>query len=32
VLADRAAGIHPKGGTGHAVLTFVKLVEALAAQ
>ena len=32
VLADRAMGIHPKGGTGHAVLTFVKLVEALAAQ
>ncbi len=30
VLADRASGISPKGGTGHSVLTFVKLVEALA--
>jgi len=28
-LADRAKGLHPKGGTGHAVLTFVALVEAL---
>lgn len=32
VLADRASGIYPKGGTGHAVLTFVKLVEALSAR
>lgn len=23
---DRASGIHPKGGTGHAVLTFLELV------
>ncbi|HYO96206.1 MAG TPA: leucyl aminopeptidase [Polyangiaceae bacterium] len=29
-LADRAHGIYPKGGTGHAVLTFLHLVEALA--
>jgi leucyl aminopeptidase len=29
-LGDRAHGIYPKGGTGHAVLTFVHLVEALA--
>jgi leucyl aminopeptidase len=27
VLADRARGIYPKGGTGHAVMTFLKLVE-----
>jgi leucyl aminopeptidase len=27
-LADRAQGVIPKGGTGHAVLTFLKLVEA----
>lgn len=25
---DRAAGLHPKGGTGHAVLTFIELVRA----
>lgn len=31
VLADRARGIYPKGGTGHAVLTFVSFVERLAA-
>lgn len=30
VLADRARGIHPKGGTGHAVLTFLNLVESYA--
>ncbi|HVU03247.1 MAG TPA: leucyl aminopeptidase [Polyangiaceae bacterium] len=30
-LWDRAKGIHPKGGTGHAVLTFVALVEAASA-
>jgi leucyl aminopeptidase len=29
-LADRAKGIHPKGGTGHAALTFISLVEAAA--
>jgi leucyl aminopeptidase len=28
-LSDRARGIVPKGGTGHAVLTFVNLVERL---
>lgn len=27
VLGDRARGLYPKGGTGHAVLTFVSLVE-----
>lgn len=26
-LADRARGVTPKGGTGHAVLTFVRFVE-----
>jgi leucyl aminopeptidase len=26
--AHRAYGIHPKGGTGHGVLTFLKLIEA----
>lgn len=26
VLRDRASGMHPKGGTGHAVLTFLELV------
>jgi len=26
VLRERASGMHPKGGTGHAVLTFVELV------
>ncbi len=31
VLAERARGIHPKGGTGHAVLTFLSFVERLAA-
>lgn len=30
VLSDRARGVIPKGGTGHAVLTFLRLVEALA--
>jgi leucyl aminopeptidase len=30
-LADRAKGIYPKGGTGHAVLTFVAFVEAAGA-
>lgn len=29
VLADRAQGFHPKGGTGHPVLTFLRLVEGL---
>lgn len=29
-MGDRAHGIYPKGGTGHAVLTFVHLVEAMA--
>ncbi|MGC4090505.1 MAG: hypothetical protein QM756_22070 [Polyangiaceae bacterium] len=29
VLADRAKGVVPKGGTGHAVLTFIQLVEGL---
>lgn len=29
VLAERARGMYPKGGTGHPVLTFVKFVEAL---
>jgi leucyl aminopeptidase len=27
VLADRARGMYPKGGTGHPVLTFLALVE-----
>ena len=27
VLAERARGLYPKGGTGHAVLTFLRLVE-----
>jgi leucyl aminopeptidase len=27
VLADRARGVVPKGGTGHAVLTFLNFVE-----
>jgi leucyl aminopeptidase len=27
VLADKARGVLPKGGTGHAVMTFIKLVE-----
>ncbi len=27
VLFDRARGMYPKGGTGHPVLTFLKLVE-----
>ena len=26
VLRERASGMHPKGGTGHAVLTFLELV------
>jgi leucyl aminopeptidase len=30
-LADRARGVVPKGGTGHAVLTFISLLESLAA-
>ncbi len=30
VLAERARGIYPKGGTGHAVLTFLSFVERLA--
>jgi leucyl aminopeptidase len=30
VLSDRARGVTPKGATGHAVLTFVSLIEALA--
>ncbi len=29
-LSDRARGIVPKGGTGHAVLTFISLLESLA--
>jgi leucyl aminopeptidase len=32
VLAERARGIYPKGATGHAVLTFLSLVERLAAR
>ncbi|HMA97423.1 MAG TPA: leucyl aminopeptidase, partial [Polyangiaceae bacterium] len=28
-LSDRAKGVIPKGGTGHPVLTFLRLVEAL---
>ena len=31
VLAERARGMYPKGGTGHAVLTFLGFVERLAA-
>ncbi len=31
-LLHRAQGLHPKGGTGHGVLTFLKLVEAYAAK
>jgi leucyl aminopeptidase len=31
VLAERARGMYPKGGTGHAVLTFLSFVERLAA-
>jgi leucyl aminopeptidase len=31
VLAERARGVYPKGGTGHAVLTFLGFVERLAA-
>src|SRR5690606_24331414 len=27
VFRDRPSGMHPKGGTGHAVLTFLKLIE-----
>jgi leucyl aminopeptidase len=27
VLGDRATGFYPKGATGHAVLTFVELIE-----
>ncbi len=29
-MAHRATGIYPKGGTGHGVLTFLKLVESYA--
>lgn len=32
VLAERARGLHPKGGTGHAVLTFTALIEAAGAR
>ena len=28
VYGDRPSGVYPKGGTGHAVMTFLKLVEA----
>jgi leucyl aminopeptidase len=31
VLAERARGAYPKGGTGHAVLTFLSFIERLAA-
>jgi leucyl aminopeptidase len=31
VLAERARGMYPKGGTGHAVLTFLHFVDSLAA-
>lgn len=31
VYADRASGVYPKGATGHAVATFLKLVESFAA-
>ncbi|MCH2109225.1 MAG: leucyl aminopeptidase [Polyangiaceae bacterium] len=31
VYRDSASGMHPKGGTGHAVLTFLELVEKHAA-
>ena len=27
VFRERAMGMHPQGGTGHAVLTFLKLIE-----
>ena len=30
VLSDRARGVVPKGGTGHAVLTFVRFAESFA--
>jgi leucyl aminopeptidase len=30
VLGERARGLYPKGGTGHPVLTFLKLVESFA--
>jgi leucyl aminopeptidase len=30
VLAERARGIYPKGGTGHPVLTFINFVESFA--
>ncbi|MEY2930458.1 MAG: hypothetical protein RL033_1207 [Pseudomonadota bacterium] len=30
VLAERARGIYPKGGTGHPVLTFISFVESFA--
>lgn len=29
-MQHRAHGIHPKGGTGHGVLTYLKLIDALA--
>jgi len=29
-MAHRAYGLHPKGGTGHGVLTFLKLIDAYA--
>ncbi len=29
-MSHRAYGIHPKGGTGHGVLTYLKLIDALA--
>ena len=29
-MAHRAYGIHPKGGTGHGVLTYLKLIESYA--
>ena len=30
-MAHRAYGIHPKGGTGHGVLTYLKLIDGLEA-
>ena len=30
VLSERARGVVPKGGTGHAVLTFVRFAESFA--
>jgi hypothetical protein len=30
-LAERARGMYPKGGTGHAVLTFLHFVDRMAA-